>query len=1009
MKRYIFILFIFCSLLAKSQSFVEGDSLEIYGGGKFTNVVSGVEALQDEQFPILRQLNDSIAKYAFKGFDNVIIVNQSNPLADTTITQAMASITDAAINNTYAIWLMGGDYTVANGETFPIVMKDYVSIIGFDDDLVRISGSASSLFTLASEKSSIRDVAITHTPSSSGYTFTASNTSSTAETKIQMCDLNYVSTTAGVTGGFIDISSDGILIIQDCFLMWSNTGGGSMANTGLMEYSGDLQVFFDTNILTATTNQSSGDLYIFNNSSTNVTTLSNSDLTATLTNALWSDNVMGWKVNTSNSVTKFSLNTITRFNGAGNGAAYGAYSNTGGTSVIDLNTISFKFNNFATEYFAWAGSAGDEINGIFANGEADNPTGTGIGGSGIVRKTVIENNNFVTNQAFIDENMRLDENTTNQSINDLLNGFFSAGWWSGGAVTDNGNGTIDVASGTGLIRVANDEQAAVKMFDWSDSLGIILTDGVATYVGVDYNAGIPIVITSLSGTDFRNNENNKFELYEIVREGTILHITDHKQRSKNTISLMQQLFYDIAKIRRTDGLIIDETGTRNITVTSGVIWVKLNKIITQAINTSTSGTFDRYYRDGVGGWTKTTGQTQWDNANYDDGSGTLAAIGANRYSYQDFYMDADGGLVSLYGQADYTSLALAEAAPLSATLPVRVDEHSLFIGRIAFQEGAATGTILSPFTGADFTVSPVSNHNDLSGINGTAPYNHLSDLELDAVQSINNMTTDRAIPVNDEPNNILIESTAKIDASGNMTVNGNSTITGKYYLDGTYTGAFVSEVNGEIVDFGTNYVQSGIFNPAHAGSFFRIDTRGSSLPSDMFTIFYQATPGSGESTVFKIGNTGNGNFTGTVTHVAPILNSHSALLDNIVGGINIGSFTSIQSSGNSSADIYTMPEQSLSGTTPTLDVTSGAIATITLTGNTTVTITNLPLGSQEGRIEIDQDATTPYTLTVAGSTGYTTTKLMGPKSQVNQILSSHTTLIYWRTGSILYYGFIYEN
>ena len=38
---------------------------------------------------------------------------------------------------------------------------------------------------------------------------------------------------------------------------------------------------------------------------------------------------------------------------------------------------------------------------------------------------------------------------------------------------------------------------------------------------------------------------------------------------------------------------------------------------------------------------------------------------------------------------------------------------------------------------------------------------------------------------------------------------------------------------------------------------------------------------------------------------------------------------------------YSATEQALSGTTPTLDVESGSKATLTLTGNTTLTITNL--------------------------------------------------------------------
>ena len=41
----------------------------------------------------------------------------------------------------------------------------------------------------------------------------------------------------------------------------------------------------------------------------------------------------------------------------------------------------------------------------------------------------------------------------------------------------------------------------------------------------------------------------------------------------------------------------------------------------------------------------------------------------NRYSYQDFYVETDGSLVALYGQAEYTSQAGAESAPFASTVP----------------------------------------------------------------------------------------------------------------------------------------------------------------------------------------------------------------------------------------------------------------------------------------------------------------------------------------------------
>ena len=122
---------------------------------------------------------------------------------------------------------------------------------------------------------------------------------------------------------------------------------------------------------------------------------------------------------------------------------------------------------------------------------------------------------------------------------------------------------------------------------------------------------------------------------------------------------------------------------------------------------------------------------------------------------------------------------------------------------------------------------------------------------------------------------------------------------------------------------------------------------------------------------------------------------------NITGNLDV--------SANVNADVYITPEQSLSGTTPTMDIKSGSVATLTLTGNTTLTITNLPTGSMDGRIVVTQDASTAYTLDINGSTGYTTEEIYGVESVVDPTLSNKTTVVFWRTGSILGYGFLYKN
>lgn len=66
-------------------------------------------------------------------------------------------------------------------------------------------------------------------------------------------------------------------------------------------------------------------------------------------------------------------------------------------------------------------------------------------------------------------------------------------------------------------------------------------------------------------------------------------------------------------------------------------------------------------------------------------------------------------------------------------------------------------------------------------------------------------------------------------------------------------------------------------------------------------------------------------------------------------------------------------------------------------------IQNLPEGG-EGQIDLTSNGNT---FNIAGDTGYTTLKRMGEKTDINS--GGKTTIVFWRTGSTLNYGYIHEN
>ena len=88
----------------------------------------------------------------------------------------------------------------------------------------------------------------------------------------------------------------------------------------------------------------------------------------------------------------------------------------------------------------------------------------------------------------------------------------------------------------------------------------------------------------------------------------------------------------------------------------------------------------------------------------------------------------------------------------------------------------------------------------------------------------------------------------------------------------------------------------------------------------------------------------------------------------------------------------------------TMNFATAPKASLSLATNGTISITNVPDGG-EGSIEVTSSGA--YTLAIAGSTGYTSTQKMGTVSAIAS--SAHTTVFYWRSGTVLYYGFLLNN
>lgn len=285
----------------------------------------------------------------------------------------------------------------------------------------------------------------------------------------------------------------------------------------------------------------------------------------------------------------------------------------------------------------------------------------------------------------------------------------SAGVIDGGAVTDNGDGTIEVSEGCGYFRPTNDPLADPVFLDWSTTANLTVTLDETRYVGILYNDGSPVV--EVHTTDDFDGQTGFLVAVLVNEDDTVVHVTTHEPHSGDIARHLSEFHHAAFHIMRTSGLAVSELGTRNLKISAGVIAVAEDLIDFAELDTSTGGVFDAYY----GSFVKNGGLTEWPNEQYDD-SGTLTNMTNNRYGNLFLYVEPDNEAAIIYGDDQYVTAAQAEAASPPSSVPPRIREHGVLIAQLVFKKSAATLTsILSPFE-TQFNAAGVTDHNDLANI-----------------------------------------------------------------------------------------------------------------------------------------------------------------------------------------------------------------------------------------------------------------------------------------------------
>ena len=300
---------------------------------------------------------------------------------------------------------------------------------------------------------------------------------------------------------------------------------------------------------------------------------------------------------------------------------------------------------------------------------------------------------------------------TVDQMQEYLDNTGSSGFFLGGAISDGGAGTVDIAAGSGFIRTTNDDNVQLLSFKWSASSTVLVTDNTTQYIYVDDDG-----VISLTTDEFS-------EAPDKVKLGVV---TDEAGSIESTFSLGVRLQESVAEagrfLRRVNGisrdtrrggLILGESGdaNRDVTMTTGALWWGKTEYTISAFDTSGVDTFDSYILNSK----EDTATSTWDNLRFDS-SGTLTELSNNRWANLFFFLEPDDHVVMVYGRAQFTTQAGAEMEDVpSSGLPTRLTETGVLTGRFTFQKSANTATIASAFD-TTFNAAGVTDHGDLAGL-----------------------------------------------------------------------------------------------------------------------------------------------------------------------------------------------------------------------------------------------------------------------------------------------------
>jgi len=297
-------------------------------------------------------------------------------------------------------------------------------------------------------------------------------------------------------------------------------------------------------------------------------------------------------------------------------------------------------------------------------------------------------------------------------------------------IVENGDGNITIGAGSFCVYNNIQGSGIIKKYNFAGGI-LNLTNGVSNYIVGDYNGGVPIVkvITDI----LLINESTVVPIYSIFRNGIYLHRQNWDALAENLANKIHRSIVKTQKYRRQEGLALSEFGTRNLSLTSGILYVGAVETIVSAIDSTIDNIFEFVKIAGV--WTQRI-KTQYNNLEYQNGA-DVATLTSNRYAVNWIFrgIEENKHLYIILGAGDYTQLQAENA--VVPEIPINISSHGLLVAKLIVQKSANTATSILGAFERFFSYAPATEHNNTTGIQGGAvgDYQHLTTAEKDSLNN----------------------------------------------------------------------------------------------------------------------------------------------------------------------------------------------------------------------------------------------------------------------------------